>query len=134
MRGETSAIRFSEAQKLLDYGFSNFEYVKYSNKGDTLQNIPVDKGITDNVNIIFEQDAGSLIPKGKASNITTKLQLPEKLMAPVEKGQKIGEVTFLLGEETLNSINLIANDTVKKINVGNMLVHVFENWLTLLRI
>jgi len=64
MRGETSAIRFSEAQKLLDYGFSNFEYVKYSNSGDIIENIPVNKGIKDNVDIVFEQDAGSLIPKG----------------------------------------------------------------------
>jgi len=133
MRGETSAIRFSEAQKLLDYGFSNFEYVKYSNKGDIVKNISIDKGITDNIDIIFEQDAGSLIPKGQSANITTQIQLPDKLTAPIEKGQKIGEVAFLLGEETLNSINLVSSDSIKKINVANMLAHVFQNWINLLR-
>ena len=45
MRGETSAIRFSEAQKLLDYGFSNYEYIECSKKDDILKTINVDKGI-----------------------------------------------------------------------------------------
>ena len=133
MRGETSSIRFAEAQKLLDYGFSNFEFVKYSNKGDIVRNVKIDKGIKDNVDVVFEQDAGSLIPKGQSSNITTQINLPEKLAAPIENGQIIGQVTYLLGDETLNSINIIANDNINKINVANMLAHVFENWLNLLR-
>jgi len=45
MRGETSKIRFSEATKLLDYGFSNFEFAKYSNKGDVAKNVNINKGI-----------------------------------------------------------------------------------------
>ena len=45
MKGETSNIRFSEAQKLLDYGFSNFEYVECSKKDDIIKTINVDKGI-----------------------------------------------------------------------------------------
>ena len=45
MRGETSKIRFSEATKLLDYGFSNFEFAKYSNKGDVARNVTINKGI-----------------------------------------------------------------------------------------
>ena len=43
MKGETSNIRFAEAKKLLDYGFSNFEYYKYSNKGDVVKDILVNR-------------------------------------------------------------------------------------------
>ncbi|MCL2355095.1 MAG: D-alanyl-D-alanine carboxypeptidase, partial [Oscillospiraceae bacterium] len=32
MRGDTSAIRFEETTKLLDYGFSNFEYVTFASE------------------------------------------------------------------------------------------------------
>jgi len=95
MRGETSAIRFSEAQKLLDYGFSNFEYVKYSNKNDIVKNIGIDKGIKNNIDVVFEQDAGSLIPKGQSSNITTQINLPDKLTAPIENRPNSGK-SYLL--------------------------------------
>jgi len=133
MKGETSAIRFEEAKKLLDYGFSNFEYMRYSNKGDIAKNILVNKGTRNNVEVVFETDAGSLIPKGQSSNITTTISLPEIVEAPIIKGQKIGEVIFSLNDETLGTINLIANNDVKKLSFGNMLAHVVEEWFTLLR-
>ena len=133
MKGETSNIRFAEAKKLLDYGFSNFEYYKYSNKGDVVKNLLVNKGTTQSVDICFESEAGSLIPKGQSANITTTVALPEIIEAPVAKGQKIGEVIFSLNDETLGTVNLIANDDVRKLSFGNMLAHVVESWFTLLR-
>ncbi len=133
MRGETSSIRFAEAKKLLDYGFSNFEYLKYAHKGDVAKQLLVNKGTTDIVEVIFESDAGSLIPKGQSANITTTVALPEIIEAPVIKGQKIGEVIFSLNSETLGTVNLIANADVKKLSFGNMLAHVVERWFTLLR-
>lgn len=133
MRGETSSIRFAEAKKLLDYGFSNFEYLKYAHKGDVAKQLLVNKGTTDIVEVIFESDASSLIPKGQSANITTTVALPEIIEAPVIKGQKIGEVIFSLNSETLGTVNLIANADVKKLSFGNMLAHVVERWFTLLR-
>lgn len=101
MRVETSKIRFDEATKLLDYGFSKFEFVKYSNKGDIAQNVSVEKGISENVNVVFSSDAGTLIPKGQSSNITTTINLPDKFMAPIEEGQILGSVTYSFGDEIL---------------------------------
>ena len=133
MRGETSAVRFAEAKTLLDYGFSNFEFYKYANKGDVIKEIIVNKGTKDSVEIIFENDAGSLIPKGQANNITTTVSLPDIVEAPINAGDKVGEVIFSLNNETLGTVNLVAKDTVKRLNFGNMLAHVLENWFTLLR-
>ena len=133
MRGETSAIRFEEAKKLLDYGFSNFEYYKYSNKGDIVKDIPVNKGTANSVTVSFESDAGALIPKGQSANITTTISLPDMIDAPITEGQKIGEVVFSLNDEPLGTVNLIANNAVKRLNFGNMLASVVEKWFSLLR-
>lgn len=133
MRGETSQVRFDEAKKLLDYGFSNFEYLQYAHKGDIAKNISVNKGTTKSVEVIFEKDAGSLIPKGQSSNIITTLSLPQEINAPIKSGEKLGEVIFSLNDETLGTINLVANDSVKKLNIGNMIAYVVEKWFTLLR-
>ena len=101
MKADTSKVRFAEATKLLDYGFSKFEFVKYSNKGDIAQNVIVEKGISGNVNAIFKEDAGALIPKGQSSNITTTINLPKKIQAPIEEGQILGNITYSFGNETL---------------------------------
>ena len=133
MRADTSNIRFAEAKTLLDYGFSNFEYMKYSNKGDIAKNVLINKGTSDSLDVIFESNAGSLIPKGQSANVTTTVVLPEILEAPINKGDKVGEVIFTLNNETLGKVNLVANDTVKKLNLGNMIAYVVEDWFTLLR-
>lgn len=56
MKAPTSTIRFSEAKKLLDYGFSNFSYTNLGKKGDIIKEVPVNKGIDKNVNLVLEQD------------------------------------------------------------------------------
>lgn len=81
----------------------------------------------------FESDAGSLIPKGQSANIVTTVSLPETINAPINKGEKLGEVIFSLNNETLGTVNLVANNTVKKLNIGNMVALVVEKWFTLLR-
>lgn len=101
MKADTSKIRFEEATKLLDYGFSKFEFVKYSNKGDSVKDVSVEKGISENVNVIFSQDAGALIPKGQSSNITTTVNLPDTFQAPIEEGQVLGNVTYSLNDQVL---------------------------------
>ncbi len=133
MHGDTSDIRIAEAKKLLDYGFSNFEYYKYSNKGDIIKDIIVNKGTSNSVTVSFESDAGALIPKGQIQNITTTISLPEKIEAPITEDQKVGEVIFSLNNETLGTVNLVSNNTVKRLNFGNMLALVLKKWFKLLR-
>ena len=103
MRGETSSIRFAEAQKLLDYGFKNFEYSTFSARGATFNTITVDKGTFETVNIIFENDSGAITKKGLSQNITSNIELNEKVSAPIYKGQKLGKITYLIDNKTVRN-------------------------------
>ena len=133
MRGETSSIRFQEAQKLLDYGFSNFEYVEYSQKDDVIKKINVDKGITGSVDAILESDSGCLIQKGKSKAISTNITLDDTVSAPITKGQKLGEISYTLDGKEISKINIVAKEDVKKLSLVNMSARVVEGWFRLLR-
>lgn len=133
MRGETSAIRFAEAQKLLDYGFSNFQYIECSKKDDIVKKINVDKGITPTVDAILEADSGCLIKKGKSKDITSNIHLNDKISAPITKGQKLGEVTYSIENEIISKVNIVAKEDIKKLNLINMSARVIENWFTMFR-
>ena len=56
MRGETSKIRFAEASKLLNYGFSNYEYKKLAQKGEGVQKCKINKGIKQEIDAVYEDD------------------------------------------------------------------------------
>ncbi len=101
MKAPSTKVRFAEAQKLLDYGFNNFSFKEFGKKGDIVKNIPVNKGVVSNIDIIYEQNAGTLIEKGKDKNIEQNLKLDENISAPIVAGQKLGEVSFSLNRRTV---------------------------------
>jgi len=133
MRAETSDIRFSEAQTLLNHGFKNFEYFNISKKGDILKTVEIEKGTFSNVNVVFENNTGMLIKKGASSNITTTIELADKFPAPLAEFQVIGKITYSLDGKEIGTANLISQKTVKKLTLPNMASRIFQDWANLLR-
>ena len=133
MKAPTTKIRFEEAQKLLDYGFANFSFKEFGKKGEEVGTLQVNKGVTQQISAILEEDAGTLVEKNKEKNITQNLTLEEKIDAPVKKDQKLGEITFTLEGKTLSTINIIAQEDVEKINLFNMTKQICYSWINLLR-
>lgn len=133
MKGPTGAIRFSEAQKLLDYSFSNYQYKELAGKYECLKNVTVQKGTEDNLNILFDEDAGVIIKKGENKNIEQIISVPDTLIAPITKGQKVGEVSYCLDGERITTINIIAEKEIKKISLINFSSKLYKSWFCLLR-
>ena len=117
MKAPTTKLRFAEAQKLLDYGFSNYSYIKLGDSGDTVQSVPVNKGIELTINATVENTSGVLIPKGKEKQIEKNIILQDNLSAPIYKGQKIGEITYNLDGNNLAIIDLVASNDVPSIGL-----------------
>ena len=97
MKAPTTKIRFAEAQKLLDYGFNNFSFKQFGEKGDLVRKINVDKGVQTSVNCILANTAGTLIEKGKDKNIEQNIILDATILAPISKGQKLRRNKFFFG-------------------------------------
>ena len=134
MKAPTTAIRFSEAQKLLDYGFSNYQYKDLATRGTVLKEVNITKGVNSNVNLIFENDVGFLLKKGEDKNIEQTINVEENIMAPINEGQKVGEVVYTLNGEELGRTNIVAEKTVEKKTFFSIATHVYQNWFSMFRI
>ncbi len=133
MKAPTGPIRFAEAQKLLDYGFNNFEYKSLINKNDLIKEISVDKGIENTVNAIAENDSGILIKKGQNKDVVQTVQLPNNINASVSAGQILGNITYSLNGTEISKVNIVAEKSVDKNTAFNMIEHVVFNWFSLFR-
>ena len=133
MKGPTSKVRFEEASKLLDYGFANYSYTQFAKRGDVLKEVEVAKGTSPTVQGVFAEDSGVLIEKGQESSIVQNAYIEENLSAPIEAGQKIGEVKYTLNDVIVATIDIIASNDVAKINIYTMCQKVFWKWFTCLR-
>ena len=127
MKAPTSALRFSNASTLLDYGFNTYSYKSFGNQGDVVKNINVTKGVSANVNAVYENSPSFLVKKGGESNITYEISLKDSVQAPIEKGQQLGTITYSLNGSNINTVNLIADNSVEKIGLINMSKFILYN-------
>lgn len=101
--------------------------------GTVLKSVTVNKGVTQNVNLVYEENSGTLIKKGEDKNIEEIVNIYDNISAPISKGQKLGEVSYTLNGTSVGKTNLVAECDVKKISVGNMVDRLFSSWFCVLR-
>lgn len=114
MGAESSKVRFSEASRLLDYGFANYEAVKVAEKGQNMGRAFVERGIPETVEAVTEEEISVLVPKGQGTTVTPQVILNETLKAPLEKGAVVGELKVYQGETILGTWPLTAAEPVEQ--------------------
>ena len=134
MKAPTTKIRFAEAQKLLDYGFSNYQYKDLATRGTVLKEADVTKGVISKVNLVLESDVGLLLKKGEDKNIEQTINLEGNISAPVAQGQKVGEIVYTLNGVEVGRTNIVAESSVEKKTFFSIASYVYRNWFTMLRI
>ena len=104
--------RFAAATALLDYGFANYENVTPQMPVDAPEAISVSHGTADKVELIYSTPTRFLMPKNAAEPLTSTIELPRKLAAPVAQGAHLGTVQLSSGGEVLASFPISAAQDV----------------------
>lgn len=133
LKAPTPAIRFSNAQKLLDYGFSNYTVTSFGKKGDVIKSVEIKKGTTSSIDAILESDAEVLMSNGSSKDITQEIKLDDTFTAPILEGQKLGEVEFSINGNVVSTVNLVANKSSDKLSFGSIIKFVMNKWFNMLR-
>ena len=133
MRAPTTKDRFSCAKKLLDYGFGNYQYKKFSSKDEKVMSVPVFKGVKDIVNVKYAETTGKMIEKNGNSEFEQEVIINDGVSAPIVRGQVLGRVEFRIDGETVDSCDLIAESDVEKIGVFTFGNEIVRRWFCLMR-
>jgi len=133
LRAPTPTERVSNARNLLDYGFSNFEFFQTSEKDKVVQKVEVEKGIEKEVELVYKENSGTILKKGTSSNVETRMNINEKISAPINKGDVLGKVEFYLEDKKIASSDLVAKNSIEKIGTFTNFRYITNMWFTLLR-
>lgn len=136
MKAPTSNLRFQNAKQLLDYGFKNYEYKRFANKGEVVRNLKVSKEVKDNTNAVFDEDVGILVKKGSDNEIIQKVELVDNkdvITAPVEKQQKVGTVSYISNGKTIRVVDIVAEEKIDKKTLYNTSKNIYKEWFNLCR-
>lgn len=129
MGAKSKQARNSEVAKMLNYGFANYAIIQGDPVGKVVGNVKVYKGNAPTVDCAIKKDVRLLVSKKIANQkIESKVELPEYVKAPVEKGMKVGEIVYLFQGKEVGRSDLVATDTVKRANLKTMLNMLLKRW------
>lgn len=133
MRAPTTKERFSCARKLLDYGFSNYQYKKLAEKDCEVMKVPVMKGTEAEVAVKYSDSVGKVMKKKEDGNVEQEVIINGDIIAPIQKGDVLGNVFYRVNGEEVASVELVADSSVEKLSFFNMGKRVVKKWFYLFR-
>lgn len=118
--------KWSDTEKLLDFGDYNYEYETYWKEPQTGK-ILVTDGVEDDQDIgtkiylrgkcsvtAYDREKEVLLKKGET--VTCKIEIPQKVSAPVLKGEKLGRIAYYLDGKLIDFYPVYAEKSVEKIS------------------
>lgn len=126
--GADSNSRFAQSRKLLDHGFANYESKKVNEKDGEVREVEIKKGVENMAKAVYADDLNLLLLRGQKDKIKREIRVMRSIAAPVEKGQKIGEVIYKVDENEIGRINLVCDRDIEKVSFMKMFKRLFSNW------
>ena len=126
---ESENARANEAQKLLNWGYTAFDAVKLFDAAQPVAVPKIWKGKTDTVALGSPLPLVVAVPAGSAAQIKTQVVRPDPLVAPVTKGQALGTLKVMRGDEALLNVPLVALKDVEQAGVLGQAWDAMRLWI-----
>ena len=84
--------RAAESQKLLNWGWQAWDAVRLFEAGQAMATVPVWKGSEAQAKLGAAQAVFVTVPKGEADKLKTAIERIDPLVAPLDKGQRVGQL------------------------------------------
>ena len=121
MGAESRDVRNAAATSLLDWGFSNYEL--YEAPAISFSPIRVLGGVSAECRVSGE-GFSDVVFKNDRKRIEYDTELPETLTAPIAKGDVVGKIIYRLDGKTIGERNIVAEESVEKIDFWTFLCRV----------
>lgn len=96
----SDSVRAQESLKLLNFGFTAYDTVKYYSAGQSIAELPVWKGKASKVGVGFDKDLIVAVPRDRAAAVKVQFDSQQPLIAPVPAGSKVGTLKLMIDGQT----------------------------------
>ena len=126
---DSEVARANEAQKLLNWGYTAFEGLKLFDGGQAVLQPQVWKGTAKTVKLGQPQPIVLAVPAGTGARIKTQVARPDPLVAPFTRGQQVGMLRILAGDQVLREVPLVALEGVEQAGIFGRAWDAIRLWI-----
>lgn len=129
MASPSGKTRVSDSIALLNYGYGICS-LYHDNNMPSIDVIPIKGGIRSDISVEYSSQMNYLFTdKYNASLIESHAEYLEDLEAPVQKGDVIGQLTYTYDGKFMDSIDIIASESIKKAGYGDYINSLWQCFL-----
>lgn len=114
--GNTTQYSFDDHKNLYEWAFNNFQNTTILSSSEEIDEVSVQFSESDDYVLVSPKEDYSLLWNNQIalSNIQRIVTLDEDVIAPVEKGQKLGTIELQLSGERLSVTDLVATTSLER--------------------
>ena len=122
---------FSESSRLLEWAFDNFTRTTLLSETseNVIREVPVT--LSGDTGHVLVQPVGSIeatVPEYDPAKAELKMDLPESLEAPIQKGQVVGSVSLVYNGINYGSLDMVATDDVARSDFQYTMKVISDTW------
>ncbi|MBH9577402.1 D-alanyl-D-alanine carboxypeptidase family protein [Inhella proteolytica] len=122
--------RANESQKLLNWGYSAWDGLRLYEGGKTLAEVEVWKGQAKKAKLGAAQPVFVTVPRGEGAKLQTEMKRTDPLIAPLQKGQRVGTLTVKsAGGTLLAELPVVVQEAVPEAGLMGRLWDAMRLWI-----
>lgn len=124
-----SKSRFADVSNMFNYAFGAFENKILLDTQTPVENdVKVTRGKTDSVEIVPVRNVTVFMKRGEESSVEYRLELPDKIKAPLKAQQSVGKVVVIKNGEVVDEVELVVKTDVDKATLLDMIKRITQKW------
>ena len=137
--------KWSDTKALMNYGLENYEYCSLADmriREEELDPIPVAEGQTQRIGgkvfarVTIAGKKGEKEPEGlllsEKERIEVKKEIKESLTAPVNAGEEVGTISYMVGDEVYGVDYIVTKERIDAIDFKWCFTKILENYMVCL--
>ncbi|MDP4539217.1 D-alanyl-D-alanine carboxypeptidase family protein [Qipengyuania sp. DY56-A-20] len=121
--------RNSASRDLIEWGFANFDSIPLFEKGEPIAQARVQDGSAGRVPLAAQAPVRLSIPRDRQARIDLAVRYEGPLRAPIEQGEQVARLLISVDGEQVNSVPLVAQQTIGEANVLRRVFNGLLGWL-----
>ena len=117
--------RYRQTRRILDWGFNHFSRVAIVKPGAPVAAVVLDWGVEPEVAAVATDSVVAVLGNELVRGIRKEIEIDPERNAPVAAGDSLGTLRITTGETLLAAVNLVAQKSVERMSLWEMLMSYF---------
>lgn len=126
---DSSDHRFGDIRTMFDYAFATYTLKTVVDENNPLsETAEVSGGKTKSITVRPERSSHIFSKRGDTENVTLDVQIKNLVKAPIQAGDKVGEIVVYKDNIEIDRVNVIANESAEAAGFFDHIRRVAQGW------